>query len=103
MEEKQEIQVTCYRFDPATDRKPQRQSYIVPIRGLTSVLNVLEYIQKNLDPSLAFYGCCRRGLCAKCSVQVNGVRGLACEMVVDGDVIIEPVSEEKVKRDLVTY
>ncbi len=103
MEETKEIQVTCFRFDPATDREPRRENYSVPIQGITSVLNVLEYIQKNLDPSLAYYDCCRRGLCAKCPVKVNGVKGLACEMVVEGDIVIEPVSEDKVRRDLVTY
>ena len=103
MEETKEIRVTCYRFDPATDKEPRRESYLVPIQGITSVLNVLDYIQKNLDPSLAYYDCCRRGLCAKCPVKVNGVKGLACEMVVESDIAVEPISEEKVQRDLVTY
>ncbi len=103
MDRTKEIEVTCFRFDPATDEGPHRQNYRVPIEGITSVLNILEYIQKNLDPSLAYYDCCRRGLCGKCPVKVNGVKGLACEMVVDGDITIEPISEEKVQRDLVTY
>lgn len=101
--EEREVRVTCYRFDPATDKEPRQETYLVPIHGVTTILNVLEYIQKNHDPSLAYYSCCRRGLCRKCRVKVNGVNGLACEVVVNGDIVIEPVSEKKVDRDLVVF
>jgi succinate dehydrogenase/fumarate reductase-like Fe-S protein len=101
--ETKEIKVTCFRFDPMVDKSSRMETYVVPIDEMTSVLNVLEYIQKNCEPSLAYYSCCRRGLCAKCNVKVNGVNGLACEMVVEGDMIIEPVHEDRVQRDLVTF
>jgi len=103
MEETKEIKVTCYRFDPVTDKQPRQETYVVPIQGIMSVLNVLEYIQRHHDPSLAYYSCCRRGLCAKCPVKVNGVNGLACEMVVDGDIVVEPIHEKKIQRDLAAY
>jgi len=103
MEETKEIRVTCYRFDPSAEKESRRETYVVPLRGIMSVLNVLEYIQKPHDPSLAYYSCCRRGLCAKCPVKVNGVNGLACEMVVVGDIVVEPVNEKKIQRDLVAY
>ena len=103
MVETKEIKVTCFRFDASVDQSSRRETFVVPIDGMTSVLNVLEYIQKNYEPSLAYYSCCRRGLCAKCNVKVNGVNGLACEMVVEGDILIEPVNEDKIQRDLVTF
>jgi succinate dehydrogenase / fumarate reductase iron-sulfur subunit len=101
--ELKEVCVTCYRFDPAIDKEPRQEIYVVPIQGVTTILNVLEYIQKNHDPSLAYYSCCRRGLCKRCRVKVNGLNVLACEMVVNGNIVIEPVSEKKVDRDLVVF
>ena len=103
MEERKTVRVTYFRFDPTLDPEPRRPTFEVPIQGTMSVLNVLEYIQRYLDPSIAYYSCCRRGLCGKCGVKVNGTPGLACEMVVEGDMVIEPLNEKKLQRDLACY
>ena len=103
-EEMRKIKVKCFRFDPSCEKEPRYQYYYVPIEGEMSVLNVLDYIYEQLDPSLAYrrYVACKRGVCTECAVRVNGKNELACRKSVDGDLTIEPVSKERVSRDLVT-
>jgi len=65
--------------------------YEVPIvEGSMSVLNVLQYIYENIDPSLSFIASCRLGLCGRCDMIVNGKPVQACAKVVEGDITIEP-------------
>ena len=98
--EKKEIQVECYRLNPEEESQPHFKKYRVPFVDEASVLDVLEYIYENLDPSLAFYASCRRGVCGRCHVKVNGTPCLACGEKVKGDMRLEPTRPEKVIRDL---
>jgi fumarate reductase iron-sulfur subunit len=66
-----------------------------------SVLNVLEFIAKDLDPTLTFYSSCRIGKCTGCTMRINGHRSLACMTLVDGDLSLEPDERYPVIRDLV--
>jgi succinate dehydrogenase/fumarate reductase-like Fe-S protein len=73
----------------------------VPLEEGMSVLNALEYISRNLDPTLAFYSSCRIGKCMGCVMKINGERGLACTTVVEGDIRLEPDDRSPLIRDLV--
>lgn len=95
-----EITVKCFRFNPEEDREPSFQTYEVPFVVDSSVMNVLEYIYENLDPSLAYYASCRRGVCGRCNIRVNGRACLACGEKVTGNLKLEPVKRSKVIRDL---
>lgn len=69
-----------------------------------SVLSLLKYIYENLDSSIAYPLClCRIGKCGNCAVRLNGKVVLACAtMVKHGEeLVIEPVNDKKVIRDLV--
>ena len=94
------ITVECFRFDPDKDSEPRFQSYEVPFVKDSSVLDVLNYIYENLDPSLGFYASCRRGCCGRCNMKINGKTRLACAELVTGDLKLEPVKLDKVVRDL---
>jgi fumarate reductase iron-sulfur subunit len=94
------ITVECSRFDPDRNAKPRFQQYEVPFVKDSSVLNVLEYIYEHLDPSLAFYASCRRGICGRCNIKVNGKARLSCGELVTGDLKLEPTRPKKVVRDL---
>jgi succinate dehydrogenase/fumarate reductase-like Fe-S protein len=98
-----EITARVYRFDPATDDAASFREYRVPLTPGDSAMNVLDYIYQNLDGTLAYYdhAGCALGICARCTGRVNGKLGLLCQVLVDGDVTIEPMSEEGVTRDLV--
>ena len=97
------IKVKCFRFDPSHEKEPRYENYEVPVDTEMSVLDVLDYIYENIDASLAYRrsNACNRGLCAECMLKINGKALLACQQSVEGDLIIEPLSKEKVLRDLV--
>jgi succinate dehydrogenase/fumarate reductase-like Fe-S protein len=98
-----EITARVYRFDPAVDDGATYREYRVPLTQGDSAMNVLDYIYQNLDGTLAYYdhAGCALGICARCTGRVNGRLGLLCQVFVDDDVTIEPMTEEGVTRDLV--
>ncbi len=70
------------------------------VKGST-LLEVLNFIKTNLDPTLTYSSGCRSGVCGSCSVLVNEKEVLACAYKVqDGDKI-EPLRNVPVIRDLV--
>jgi succinate dehydrogenase / fumarate reductase iron-sulfur subunit len=95
------VKVDVFRLDPSVDKRPHRQVYVVPIQKGMSVSNLLQHIWECIDPSLAFYLCCRVGRCHGCFVEVNGQVKLACTTLVEGDLAINPWPKYEVIRDLV--
>ena len=80
------------------------QEYTVPFQEdeIVSVLNVLEYIYRELDPTLALFdhAACRQAACGKCAVKVNGAVRLACKETASDNMLLEPYSS-RVVRDLI--
>jgi succinate dehydrogenase/fumarate reductase-like Fe-S protein len=103
MVESEMINVKLFRYDPAKDTKPYYQNYEIPFEPGMSAMNALDYIYQNLDGSIAYYdhAGCALGICARCTAKVNGKPGLLCQTPVEGNLVVEPVSESKVIRDLV--
>jgi fumarate reductase iron-sulfur subunit len=82
-------------------------SYRVPRQESQTVLDVVTYIQRNLDPSLTYRYACRVGMCGSCAMTVNGVARWTCRThvakVVKGDALeIAPLANLPVIRDLAT-
>jgi len=100
-EKTKKIKVKILRSKPWEEKKPKYETFKVPIEGKMSILNVLNYIAENLDPTLGFYSSCRIGKCMGCQVVVNGKVRLACVTLVGGDIILEPLRKFKVIKDLV--
>jgi fumarate reductase iron-sulfur subunit len=83
------------------------QEFDVPRHPSQTVLDVVTYIQRALDPTLAYRYACRVGMCGSCAMTVNGVPRWTCRTHVDkvarGDrVQIAPLKNLPVIRDLVT-
>jgi fumarate reductase iron-sulfur subunit len=83
------------------------QTFEVPRHPSQTVLDVVTYIQRTLDPTLAYRFACRVGMCGSCSMMVNGVPRWTCRTHVDrvarGDKLeIAPLRNLPVIRDLVT-
>lgn len=97
------IHVKLFRFDPLTDEEPRYQSYQVPLERGMSAMTALDYIYQNLDGTIAYYdhAACDLGVCGRCVGRVNGEPGLFCQTVLQGDVTLEPISKERVLKDLV--
>jgi fumarate reductase iron-sulfur subunit len=97
------ISARVFRLDPSVDKESRYQDYEVPFEEGMSAMDVLDYIYQNLDSTLAYYdhAGCSLGICARCTGRVNGKAGLFCQVPVSGDVTLDPVSSERVLKDLV--
>ncbi|MEE9279824.1 MAG: succinate dehydrogenase/fumarate reductase iron-sulfur subunit [Myxococcota bacterium] len=92
------------RFRPEEDEEPVWQEYEVPCQPDWVVLDALNYIKDEVDPSLSHRWSCRMGVCGSCSMLVNGRPKLTCAAFVRDytDAIrVEPLSNFPVVRDLV--
>ena len=83
------------------------QSYEVPRLESQTVLDVVTYVLRRLDPSLAYRFACRVGVCGSCAMSVNGVSRWTCRTHVskvaqDGSLEIAPLRNLPVIRDLAT-
>lgn len=95
-----EYHVTVRRFCPADGRK-WTQEYDVPFPEgeEVSVMNVLDYIYRRLDPTLAYFdhAACRQAACGKCVMKINGEVRLACKERAQENMLLEPVNANVVK------
>jgi fumarate reductase iron-sulfur subunit len=83
------------------------QEFEVPRHSSQTVLDVVTYIQRSLDPTLAYRYACRVGMCGSCAMTVNGVPRWTCrthvDRVVRNDTLeVGPLKNLPVIRDLVT-
>ena len=89
------------------DAEGEYRVYEVPREESQSVLDVVTYIQRNIDPTLSYRFACRVGMCGACAMTVNGVARWTCRThvskVAEGNAIqIAPLSNLPVLKDLVT-
>src|SRR5437588_7985340 len=57
--------------------------YEVPRHASQTVLDVVTYVQRRLDPSLAYRFACRVGMCGSCAMTVNGTPRWTCRTHVE--------------------
>ncbi|MGA1847432.1 succinate dehydrogenase iron-sulfur subunit [Deferribacter abyssi] len=95
-----------FRYDPEKDKEPYYQSYKVEIRrkGML-ILEGLNQIKWEQDPTLAFRRSCREGVCGSDGINVNGVNMLSCITKIEDlgtdHIVIQPLPGMPVMRDLV--
>ncbi len=99
------IGLVVSRYRPDTDSEPGTQEYDVPLREDWSVLDALNHIKNEVDPTLSFRWSCRMGICGSCGMNVNGEPQLTCgTFLVDyapHPIRIEPLANFPIIRDLV--
>ena len=83
------------------------KNYEVPRHPSQTVLDVVTYIQRSLDSTLAYRYACRVGMCGSCAMMVNGVPRWTCrthvnKVVKNETVELAPLRNLPVIRDLVT-
>ena len=81
--------------------------YAVPRHDSQTVLDVVAWIQQEIDPSLSYRFACRVGMCGSCAMMVNGVPRWTCRTHVDkvldgGRIEIAPLRNLPVIKDLAT-
>ncbi len=82
------------------------QEFEVPREASQTVLDVVTYIQRKLDPTLAYRYACRVGMCGSCAMMVNDVPRWTCRTHVDRvvekeTITLAPLRNLPVIRDLV--
>jgi len=92
------------RFDPDRDEAPRTQEYEVPVRDDWKVLDALNYIKDEIDPTLSHRWSCRMAVCGSCGMQVNGEPKLTCKTSLKdygARVEVGPLANFPIVRDLV--
>lgn len=92
--------ITVSRYNPENDDKPIFKEYEVPQIDQVTVLEALQYIQEEIDSTLLFSYGCRYMVCGKCAIKINGKPRLACATLLEEDMILEPLDNLPVIRDL---
>ena len=81
------------------------QVYRVPQRDNQTVLDVVSWVQRHADPSLAYRFACRVGMCGSCAMTVNGRPRWTCrthtaKVIVAGKLEIGPLANLPIIKDL---
>ena len=92
------------RFDPDQDEEPRTEAYEIPVQDDWKVLDALNYIKDEVDPSLSHRWSCRMAVCGSCGMQVNGEPKLTCKTALsdyEDTVEVAPLANFPIIRDLV--
>ncbi len=81
------------------------ETFKVPQNANQTVLDVVTWIQRHADPTLAYRFACRVGVCGSCAMTVNGRPRWTCrthvsKVVQDGKLEIGPLANLPVIKDL---
>ena len=95
-----------YRFDPSVDKKPRYQEYGVEAEPTDKILDCLNKIRWEQDPTLSYRYSCAHGICGSDALMINGRIELACQKLVRdfktaNNFVIEPLPLFRVIKDLV--
>jgi len=99
------IELEVLRYNPETDSEPCLQLYEVPYREDWVVLDALNHVKENLDPTLSYRWSCHMAICGSCGMMINGEPRLACKSFLrdhPGVIRVEPLAHFPIERDLVS-
>jgi succinate dehydrogenase/fumarate reductase iron-sulfur protein len=95
------VRAKIFRFAPDIDDAPRYETFEVSHEPNMRVLDVLERIIHEQGQSLAYRWFCGVKKCGACGVQVNGRPVLACWEPAEPEMVIEPLPNHQIVRDLV--
>ncbi len=94
-----------YRWSGDAEENPKIDTFEISYpKSDTMVLDILNKIKSEVDPSLAFRKSCREGVCGSCSMNIDGVNTLACQKPLDqcqDEVNVYPLPHMPIIKDLV--
>lgn len=97
--EDQLVDVRILRSEAGADAT--YSDFQVPYQKSMRVLDALNWIAENKAPDLAYRWLCGSKMCGTCAVRMNGREVLACWEAVEPRMVIEPLRNLPVVRDLV--
>lgn len=82
-------------------------TYVVPAKTNQTVLDVVTWVQRHLDPTLSYRFACRVGMCGSCAMTVNGRPRWTCrthvKKVIENNALeIAPLANMPIIKDLTT-
>ena len=98
------VTLKIFRFDPQKDKEPYYQTYEVDADPMDRLLDCLNRVRWEQDPTLSFRMSCGHGVCGSDGMRINGICGLACQKLVKEfkeEILVEPMPVFKVVKDLV--
>ncbi len=98
------LKLKIFRFDPEKDKGPYYQTFEVETSPTDRLLDCLNRIRWEQDPTLSFRMSCGHGSCGSDAMRINGICGLACQKMARSfqeEVLVEPLPGFKVVKDLV--
>ena len=97
--------INIYRWNPDKNENPKIDTFEVDLTKCgNKVLDILNKIKNEIDPTLTYRRSCAHGVCGSCAMNMDGKNGLACttpHKEIDGDINIYPLPHLKVKKDLI--
>ncbi len=100
-----QIKLKVFRYLPHTEKKPHYDIYDMDVDPNERVLDVLEQVRADADPSLGYRRSCAHGVCGSDAMRINGRNMLACKVLVKDlnstHITVEPLLGLKVLKDLI--
>ncbi len=96
--------IVITRFDPDKDDGRRTEEFTIPVDDDWKVLDAINYIKDEIDPSVSHRWSCRMAVCGSCGMMVNGEPTLTCKTALKDfpdRVVVEPLANFPVVRDLV--
>ncbi len=103
------ITLDLFRYDEAVDTEPRRERVDIDFPETSTVLDALEYAKAEVDGTISFRRSCRSAICGSCSMNINGITGLACKTPIntvlreDNSVKIDPMPNFEPMKDMVVH
>ena len=97
------------RYVPESGLPPYWSDYQVELDGHRSVLDGILDVKDREDGSIGVRCSCKAAICGSCGVRINGQAKLACntkledalERAQDGAIVVEPMGNMPVLKDLI--
>ena len=94
------------KIDRQSQGQRRREIFEVPLYKNQTVLDVVTWVQQNVEPTLSYRFACRVGMCGSCAMMVNGIPRWTCRTHVSkvlngGEMLIEPLRNLPVIKDLI--
>ena len=71
--------INIYRWDPEKNENPRIDTFEVDIQTCgNKVLDILNKIKNEIDPTLTYRRSCAHGVCGSCAMNVDGINTLSC-------------------------
>jgi fumarate reductase iron-sulfur subunit len=99
------VRLDVLRYDPEQDSEPHFQRYEVRCQEEWVVLDALNAVKENIDPTLNYRWSCHMAVCGSCGMMIDGEPKLSCHAFLrdyPGVIRVEPLANFPIERDLVT-